>query len=349
MIKHADCAPGAYNWGGAPMMLERLATGLGILLLAATPALAQHGSAATPLHNPASHAQAPIPTAHAGGPRGDPARGSIPQAVPHSPIYTQPQSGAIGGHPFGGAARNPQLARPNVFPPSAPAPNLPPIPLRMVPFQPLPFGPLPPNLPPGPLGLRLAAPVRSLGVSGRFRSRYDFPFDTYYPFYYQSLGTPMCGPYFQVTPDWPSASLGGATCASGSFFSLGYMPPYSTSFPPAVVGQPLFGANEPPAVSPSGYDTGTLDRIAGVMERGSSASNPQVKVTTLVLKQGIFVDVIDYWTENGKLGYITPYGIQFMTDLNDLDQDKTQKLNSDRGVQFELHERPTGQPPAPQP
>ncbi len=328
------------------MKLERLAACLGMLLLAATPALAQHGGGAAPLGNPAPRAQAPIATPHAGGPHGG-ARGSIPQAgVPRSPIYTQPQAGVMGGRSFAGGALHPQLARPNVFPPLAPTPSFPPIPIRPIPFQPVPFGPLPPNLPPGPLGFRLAAAVRTLGVSERFRLRYDLPFDTYYPFYYQSLGAPVCGPYFQATPGWPPASLGSATCGSGSFFSLGYMPPYSTSFPPAVVGQPLFGANEPPVLSPSGYDVGTLDWIAGVEERGSADSNPQIKVTTLVLKQGIDVRVIDYWTQNGKLNYITVYGVPYSLDLDALDQPATQKLNSDRGITFELRERPAPQQPA---
>lgn len=331
------------------MKLERLIAGLGMLLLAATPALAQRGGSTAPLGNPAPRAQATIPTAHAGGPHAGPTRVSIPQAgALRSPIYRQPQAGPSGGRPFG-ATLHPQLARPNVFPPLVPTPSLPPIPIRPVPFQPIPFGPRPPNLPPGPLGFRLAEAVRTLGVSGRFRSRYDLPFDTYYPFYYQSFGNPMCGPYFQATSDWPSASLGSATCASGSFFSFGYMPPYSTSFPPAVVGQPLFGANEPLVLSPSGYDTGTLDWVVGVVERGSADSNPQVKVTTLVLKQGINVRVIDYWTQNGKLNYVTIYGTPYSLDLDALDQPATQKLNSDRGIPFELRERPAQQPPAPQP
>jgi len=266
--------------------------------------------------------------------------------MPRSPIYTQPQAGPIVGRPFAGGTFHSQLAGPNVLPPLAAPPSLPPIPIRPIPFQPVPFGPLPPNLPPGPLGFRLAAAVRSLGVSERFRLRYDFPFDTYYPLYYQSLGAPVCGPYFQATPGWPPASIGSATCGSGSFFSFGYMPPYSNSFPP-VVGQPLFGANEPPILSPSGYDVGTLDWIAGVEERGSADSNPQVKVTTLVLKQGINVRVIDYWTQNGKLNYVTIYGVPYSLDLDALDQPATQKLNSDRGITFELRERPAPQQPAP--
>jgi hypothetical protein len=91
---------------------------------------------------------------------------------------------------------------------------------------------------------------------------------------------------------------------------------------------------------------GNLDMIAGIEARESGESNPNLpQVTTLVLKDGIFVGVTDYWVDGDKLGYITTYGRQNAIDLDRLDLQKTVNLNSTRGIPFVLQERAA--PPAP--
>jgi hypothetical protein len=91
---------------------------------------------------------------------------------------------------------------------------------------------------------------------------------------------------------------------------------------------------------------GNLDMIAGIAARESGESNPNLpQVTTLVLKDGIFVGVTDYWVDGDKLGYITTYERQNTIDLDRLDLQKTVNLNSARGIPFVLQERAA--PPAP--
>ena len=110
----------------------------------------------------------------------------------------------------------------------------------------------------------------------------------------------------------------------------------------ATGGQQQFAVTEETLVAQD------LQIIAAIVTKQAAESNPNQQITMLVLKEGIAFGVVDYWVDNGKLGYVTTYGRQNTIDLSQLDMQKTVDLNSSRGVTFALREGtgPSSAPPA---
>ena len=87
------------------------------------------------------------------------------------------------------------------------------------------------------------------------------------------------------------------------------------------------------------YSTQTAPPDNEVTPPGDS-NNPSpadVPYTLLAFKDHSFFAVTDYWVENNRLNYVTNYGTTGSAALDQLDLSLTLKLNTDRGVAFELH------------
>jgi hypothetical protein len=65
-------------------------------------------------------------------------------------------------------------------------------------------------------------------------------------------------------------------------------------------------------------------------------SDPQPRMTLLVMRSGRVYLVADYWADRGNLDYITGAGTLQTVPLDTLDVSMTRKLNAERGVNFIL-------------
>jgi len=130
------------------------------------------------------------------------------------------------------------------------------------------------------------------------------------------------GPQYPPDPPVTYAQLAPPATPSSAFDS-----------PPVYSEQVVPQADNPA----SSYPPATTQTVpAG----GSNAPGPaDVSYTLLAFKDHAFFAVTDYWVENNRLSYITNYGTTGTAALDQLDLNLTLKLNNDRGVKFELHEK----------
>jgi hypothetical protein len=75
----------------------------------------------------------------------------------------------------------------------------------------------------------------------------------------------------------------------------------------------------------------------------SNTVKKEKPVTLLQLRDGSMYGLVDYWLEGGELHYTTTYGGQDSLGLERIDLEKTVKLNADRGVEFVMRPKATGQ------
>jgi len=79
----------------------------------------------------------------------------------------------------------------------------------------------------------------------------------------------------------------------------------------------------------------------------AASNDTSAAVTVLYLKSGTSFAVADYWLDDGKLEYVTPYGGANSVDLDELDIPRTVTDNAARGVSFVLRPEPGPAPAAP--
>lgn len=130
------------------------------------------------------------------------------------------------------------------------------------------------------------------------------------------------------------------------FYPPGFLAP-ELAYEPWLEGLVTSGSQEMYAAVDDAIAAEDLDISASIAATESVASDRNQQITMLVLKEGISFMVVDYWVEDGKLGYVTTYGRQNTIDFDRLDLDQTVKLNSSRGVPFVLRNRPAGSTPPP--
>ena len=189
-----------------------------------------------------------------------------------------------------------------------------------------------------------------------FRRGFDFGaerfrrFPRFPTFFFGGVGQPICSPllpgYFGAP--WFDKQF---SCFGTPFFGVDYYPrdflAPELAYDPWL--KPLAESRELQMypLATGGLSVGDLDMVAAIAARQSADSNPSVQVTMLVLKDGLSFGLTDYWVEGGMLHYVTTYGRQNAIDLDRIDLDKTVKLNSSRGIPFVLSERPAPPPLSP--
>ncbi len=123
----------------------------------------------------------------------------------------------------------------------------------------------------------------------------------------------------------PDSSAGQQYPPDPAMYAQSAPPPvYSEQLPPPDNQAPSYPPTAAPATPANGAnDSGAAD----------------VSYTLLAFKDHSFFAVTDYWVENNRLSYITNYGTTGTAALDRLDLTLTVKLNNERGVTFELHEK----------
>jgi hypothetical protein len=138
-------------------------------------------------------------------------------------------------------------------------------------------------------------------------------------------------------------------CFDDGFF----LDPYLFGFYGSGFGAPLWfgGQANPPAVilpdeEPGPPDSSTsstsapaennLSNSVGTAPPPGIPPDDQRPVTLLQLRDGSMYGLTDYWVENAELHYKTTYGGQNSVSFDQIDFEKTLKLNADRGIQFIL-------------
>lgn len=245
----------------------------------------------------------------------------------------------------GGVPRSPLVARP----PSSPAP------IAGVPAQPgrilVVHSPLGLQNAPGSVRGIASLPIgsgsqfhRFLGRGLGFRGEPTRPFLPF-PYSFFGGGQPACSPFLPgyLGDPWFDRQF---TCFGTPFYGVQFYPPGflapELAYEPWLRGLAQAGEGQM-------YDdtlaTEDLQITAAIAATESAESNPDEQITTLVLKDGIFFSVTDYWVEDGKLGYVTTYQRENTIDLDRLDLEQTVKINSMRGIPFVLRERPAPSTP----
>jgi hypothetical protein len=116
----------------------------------------------------------------------------------------------------------------------------------------------------------------------------------------------------------------------------GQQPPDSSPAAQPAAAQPMYsaqGVQQPVDQAPP--DVSTVRRAPA-----SNAPAPaDVSYTLLAFNDHSFFAVTDYWVENNRLSYITNYGTTGSAALDQLDLNLTLRLNNDRSVKFELHQK----------
>lgn len=178
------------------------------------------------------------------------------------------------------------------------------------------------------------------GFRGSEEPRRPFPHFPY--FFFFGGGPSACSP---LLPGFFGASWFDRqfTCFGVPFYGVNAYPQDflapQLAYEPWLQGLPAASEQFMYGVGDLALAAGDLDTMAGIAARESGESNPNLHVTTLVLKEGIDLGVVDYWVEGDQLGYVTTYGRQNTIDLDRLDLQKTVSLNSARGIPFVLQER----------
>jgi hypothetical protein len=190
---------------------------------------------------------------------------------------------------------------------------------------------------------------RFLGRGFAFRGEPARPFP-HFPYFFFGGGQPVCNPflpgYFGAAWFDRQFTCFGTPFYGVQFYPLGFLAP-ELAYEPWLEGLATSGPQQMYALTDEALVGEDLDIIANIAATESAESNPNQQITMLVLKEGISFAVIDYWVEDGKLGYVTTYQRQNAIDLDRLDLDKTVKLNSSRGIPFVLRERPAESTPPP--
>jgi hypothetical protein len=108
-------------------------------------------------------------------------------------------------------------------------------------------------------------------------------------------------------------------------------------------------------LSPALYETVPVVALATESPQAPVQASPQpeesskAEVVLLVLKTGSTYLVTRYWEEAGRLFFVAVDGIQAAVPLNDVDMEKTVRVNAERGVDFLLPLAPRRRPVEPKP
>lgn len=86
----------------------------------------------------------------------------------------------------------------------------------------------------------------------------------------------------------------------------------------------------------------TTSPIAPVAESVLASERPPAQLTLIALKGDAIYATTDYWIERGRLFYVLRSGGEDAFDLNEVDWDRTEQLNADRGITVTLRDRPRG-------
>lgn len=130
-----------------------------------------------------------------------------------------------------------------------------------------------------------------------------------------------------------------------------YGPPFDrATFYGSTPGEPLWFGGVPgaPRLSQSAEEPGLPDSSTSAQPGNdfsnsgetvappANQSSAQRPVTLLQLRDGSMYGLTDYWVEGGELHYKTSYGGQNSVSFEQIDFEKTFKLNADSGLQFIL-------------
>jgi hypothetical protein len=71
-----------------------------------------------------------------------------------------------------------------------------------------------------------------------------------------------------------------------------------------------------------------------------ASERPAAQLTLIALKGEAIYAAADYWIAGGRLLYMLRGGGEGAFDLNEVDWDKTARLNAERGITVTLRDRP---------
>lgn len=139
--------------------------------------------------------------------------------------------------------------------------------------------------------------------------------------------------------------------AGGTHFLIrsgGVRPRFRSRFAPAHRRGVLF-------LSPAIYETVPVVAMAAESPEATPEASPQpedspdAEPVLLVLKNGAAYLATRYWTEAGRLFFVTADGVEAAVALENLDLEKTVRVNAERGVDFLLPLAPRRTPVEPRP
>lgn len=204
--------------------------------------------------------------------------------------------------------------------------------------------------------LSLAALPLAAQNRGHFSIGPSVPVGPSFPGASTQMGTPLTTPVGSFTAGFPGHHapqpffLIGFK-AGGTHFLIGSggIPPrFRSRFAPIHRRSVLF-------LAPAIYESVPVTAPAAESPEAAAPTgaqpedSPEAKVVLLVLKNGSVYLAIRYWEEAGRLFFVTADGVEAAVALNDLDMEKTIRVNAERGVDFLLPLAPRRTPVEPKP
>jgi hypothetical protein len=120
-----------------------------------------------------------------------------------------------------------------------------------------------------------------------------------------------------------------------------WRPPMELSTRPMNASSPIVRYVPPsiPAMQ-SGASETPLTVLSAVLAAKSVRATPPGQLTLIALKGEAIYAATDYWIEGGRLVYVQQSGAEGAFNLDEVDWDRTAKLNTERGITVTLRPRP---------
>jgi hypothetical protein len=185
---------------------------------------------------------------------------------------------------------------------------------------------------PGPMrGVRPITPRRPLTVFG-FRPRNGFLLG------FGDLG--LCSPFESFLSGYGFGNDWG--CAQGDyffdpFFGSGYSPDFTAAQPSNEDMQAAAGGADAPESAELHPDVIVEEEPAAPVDTAPHHQrSPHEPDAILQLRDGTMYGLRDYWLADDRLYYLTNYGGRNSVPLSQIDFEKTQRLNADRGEKLAI-------------